>query len=400
MSFSSTREAAVLAHDYLNGEATREQLVRAMQRLEVSHSSKAENHRPRRLNSNRLNSKKLILRRLESTIGEHICELWPECGTSCSHPNFQKETLQFRAFEDPLQRALTDDDRGQGVVQDVLCRIARKQDAKLSNLVVSQQREIAGLKAKAAAVLSKELSKEEMLHDHCKTAIASGLIDTATPATQALLRVLKHCRPVAAAGSPLYQQSSAPKKTDPLLFGAPSTAKVTAKFVQKIDALSEVTSEKSTPAPAMRPEEWVRQQRIKNASASSSIILQGLSKVPHPCDRQGLARFLPHEAPLSKLTGPHPGEGQRQRTGTASSLSSRTQSIFMPHPSDRQGLARFLPHEAPLSKLMADPTRSQKSAVMQASLAPWMLPASFSPLFEKSENSMMVLDKRGGNKYH
>lgn len=228
MSFSSTREAAVLAHDYLNGEATREQLVRGMQRLEVSHSSKAEKHRPRRLNS-----KKLILRRLESTIGEHICELWPECGTSCSHPNFQKETLQFRAFEDPLQRALTDDDRGQGVVQDVLCRIARKQDAKLSNLVVSQQREIAGLKAKAAAVLSKELSKEEMLHDHCKTAIASGLIDTATPATQALLRVLKHCRPVAAAGSPLYQQSSAPKKNRPFAIWSSFDCKGDGKVCKK-----------------------------------------------------------------------------------------------------------------------------------------------------------------------
>ena len=222
--------------------------------------------------------------------------------------------LQYRAFADPLQRVLTDGDRSRGVVREVLGRIARKQDAELSNLVATQQKEIAGLKAKAAASLSS-LSEEEALHDQCKSAIARGLIDNTTPATQALLRVLKHCHPAAAAFKTVvslpdpyhhacqHEQSSvAPKKSDP--FFLPPGRKVPSyeptltlarpcRVRPRNEAVSKETIVPPSCIPTMRPEEWVRQQRLKNASEMSSIILQSMSKVPRPSDRQGLSWFLP-----------------------------------------------------------------------------------------------------------
>ena len=363
----STREAAILAHDYLNGEATREQLIQrmlAMPRLEG------------KCGPRRLISKKLILRRLEATIGEHICALWQECGTTCCTPNFQKETLQFRALADPLQRALTDDNSSRGVVQDVLGRIARRQDAELSNLVVAQKQEIAGLKAKAdgASPSRPPATHEEMLHDHCKTAIANGLIDSSTPATQALLRVLRHCHPIATTGyeySAAHQSiprekplTAAREKSDPLLFGTLSVkaaANVSetgtaSDSVLKVGAVpTEATAKTASHTPSIRPEEWVRRQRLKNASESRSIILQRIAEAPHPSDRQGLARFLPDDAPLSKLTSPDPGEGQRKKPKAGATPSEYKPSVF----------------------------------------TPWMLPASYTPLFEKSENSMMVIGKTG-----
>ena len=362
------RHAAVLAHEYLSGEVTREELVHAVQRWEVSaQQTKPEKNGPDRA----MNKNNLIKRRLEATVGEHICALWPECSAStCSRPDFQNETLQYRAFEDPLQRVLTDGDRSQGVVRDVLGRIARKQDAKLSNLVATQQKEIAGLKAKVAAS-SSSLSRvggteEEALHDQCRTAIARGLIDNTTPATQALLRVLKHCRPAAAAfktaasvpGPYQHEQSSvAPKKSDPFLRQVPS-------YVPTLRPVSPAVSKETVVAPTrmstMRPEEWVRQQRLKNASEMSSIILKSMSKVPRPSNRQGIVQFLPQDAPLSKLMDPRPAGGQRKRTADASPLPPKMPSVSVPCPSNRQGLARFLPQDAPLSKLMTHPAQKTK----------------------------------------
>jgi hypothetical protein len=384
------RHAAVLAHEYLSGEATREELVHAVQRWEAS----AQQTKPGKNGPDRvMNKNNLIKRRLEATVGEHICALWPNCSASCSRPDFQNETLQYRAFADPLQRVLTDGDRSRGVVREVLGRIARKQDAELSNLVATQQKEIAGLKAKAAASLSS-LSEEEALHDQCKTAIARGLIDNTTPATQALLRVLKHCHPAAAAFKTVvslpdpyhhacqHEQSSvAPKKSDP--FFLPPGRKVPSyeptltlarpcRVRPRNEAVSKETIVPPSCIPTMRPEEWVRQQRLKNASEMSSIILQSMSKVPRPSDRQGLSWFLPQEAPLSKLMDPRPAGGQQKRTAEASPLPPKMHSVSVPCPSDRQGLARFLPQEAPLSRLTVDPRGQQKRTAEASPLPPKM----------------------------
>eukprot|EP00946_MAST-07B_sp_MAST-7B-sp1_P004209 g4209.t1 len=286
------RSVATLAHDYLNGEITRQKLVGALRRMAHEPTARSEKagSPPRRMRS--LN---LWKRRLEATIGCHFCELWPtECSRAkCSRANFQNETLQYRAFEDPLQRTLADGNVD--VVQDVLGRIAHRQDAALSHLVASQKQEIEELKS--SAMMNK--SSEEALLSHCEAAIISGSIDKNTPAAQALARVLKHCRPkaftskmsekIAAAPQSLKVRTTSKKSGPNFLFETDERRKTKPTNMPAPKSSSQTGGElilagtrpSSSAKFSMRPEEWVRQQRLKNAStytAQASLQAAKISK--------------------------------------------------------------------------------------------------------------------------
>lgn len=453
----------------------------------------------------------LMKKRLEATIGQHICAMWKECGHGegvCSQPNFQNDAHQYRAFEDPLQRSLIGNHED-GVVIDVLNRIAHKQDEKLSALVLEQQTEISNLKS----VISRQRrGGAESLHHQCKLAISTGVIENSTPACAALLRVLEHCssavafdaatgnsqvagsKKESAAQKPSVLSSSAlgsgfrfskPNRTTDLYAGPieesaaglvpsasfllpkgelakaqaskPSGTTTTAECLPTQRSSTKCFAEPSlahessahpTHSPnrprerSLRTEDWVRLQRVKNAPGKTLRILQEAS-TPAPSKFKGVGQLLPRDAPLRRLVTDSVeevhsklGMDGMKNPQNASYVSSKmpderiSQGISQllpldsplnflvrdampkekyyadkelkhtstqelgppkaPKPSDCQGLLRFLPNNAPLRKLSLYPCDSQAEDTVKCRRPSWMLPAAYTPPFERSEGSIML----------
>lgn len=516
----SERSIKALAFDYKRGEISQEALVRKVQLLEHGMGTAAGESNFRRPKNKQVRgqlpvSVSLLKKRLEATIGQHICALWEECGHGagkCSQPNFYNEAQQYRAFVDPLQRSLAGDHE-EGVVVEVLNRIARKQDEKLSALVLEQQTEISKLKY---AMSRQKRGEEESLYHQCKLAVSNGTIENDTPACEALLRVLKHCSPAAAFSAPenqpakIDENKTSAKKSHPLLSsmlsdgmehsksntssescifpgktirkGAPGATSLlgscwhpkereTAKAQASKPVLShsgrfENAISDTTKGPRerpMRPEDWVRLQRIKNLPqksrqnsrdirvapsdlngvgqllpqhaplrrlmnrpmqkisaqtekiapvAASNISNVTLSKVPTEAAFSGISQMLPCNAPLSVLMRNTKTRGnvsdtkneqeppvilernviQFRNPSGAPRTNSRLDVFAVPKPSDCQGFARFLPNNAPLKRLSGCSCHDQleNKHSLNGERPSWMMPASYTPPFERSEGSTML----------